>query len=440
VSTLQVYFRDEPCGLLFEYTQGQMGFCYLDSWIEGHGFPISTQLPLTKDEFGDKAVAPFLASFLPEGETVRSRLQHLLHVDASHDFGLLRALGRECAGALSFWPENEQPGFSTAGYLPLGDDEFSRWKEFAHQLPLQFPGREIRLSLAGAQSKTALYFDAEGNAFLPEHGASTSHILKPAIPGCRPNSAFVELITVRLARAVLGDERVPESDLWHSCYRVQRFDRPRTATGVSRLHQEDFCSALGRMPFEKYENVNKPERLMATCFELIDHLGRQGRLHSPAVERMRLLDQVIVNVLLHNPDAHLKNYALLYAEDGMLEVAPLYDCLSTASLAFRPVNPTGWEGGQGTELHTRQLSLQIGSAGQIDKVGIGAWEELAEECGFTRAYARRRVKQLAQSVAEQMDAVMVALANEVPVVEETFTVVKPGITPQLNRILGTKAG
>ena len=307
MTTLNVYFGDTPCARLREEQGGDLHFEYLESWIEEQRFPVSTLLPLSRAPIGHERAAPFVASFLPEGGTLRRRLEKLLHVDASYDFGLLAAIGRESAGALSFWPVDETPP-EASRYSELSDDEFDRWREYAHESPLHFPGRPLRLSLAGAQSKTALYFDDNDKPWVPESGAATTHIIKPRMHGWRPSSAYIELITMRIAGAVLGQDRVSDTDLWRNCYRVRRFDRTSHAGSVTRLHQEDFCLALGRMPEQKYE-ANPRERLLSACFELIDSLGASGNIKTPALERGRLLDQIIVNQLLHNADAHLKNYA-----------------------------------------------------------------------------------------------------------------------------------
>lgn len=435
MNTLTVYIRDSPCARLMEAASGRLRLHYLEAWLAENGAGVSTRLPVTREPYEDEHVAPFVASFLPEGETLRRRLEKLLHVDAAHDFGLLAAIGRESAGALSFWPEDEEPPIGGPRYTPLDAAEFDRWREHAHELPLHFPGRAIRLSLAGAQAKTALYFDENDNAYLPENGAPTTHILKPHIPKCRPSSVFVELITMRLARAVLGADRVPAVDQWRNCYRVRRFDRPRLATGVNRLHQEDFCAALGRMPTGKYESGSPRERLLRPCFELIDALGGRGMIRSPALERLRLLDQVIVNVLLHNPDAHLKNYAFLYREDGALEIAPLYDCLCTYNLRFESEAAAAWDYGTGPAAHTRDLSLQIGQAQRIDAIGMTDWESFAAECGFTRAFVRRRVKLLAESVREHLQPAVDAALEATPAAEQAAAGLVEGVSRQLSTTL-----
>ena len=436
MSTLNVYFQNTPCGKLTQGTSGTLQFKYLDTWLDEKQRQISILLPVSDQVFADEQVAPFVASFLPEGKTLRNRLEKLLHVDAENDFGLLSIIGRESAGALSFWPEDEEPFVGNPQYKELSNTEFERWKKYAHQLPLQFEGRTLRLSLAGVQSKTALYFDEDDNAYLPQNGEPTTHILKPRMQGWLPSTVFVELLTMRLAQAVLGKDGVPDTDLWNNCYLIRRFDRPRIEEGVSRLHQEDFCLALGRMPNQKYEGGSPRERLMGSCFKLIDKLGEKGLIQSPVIERLRLLDQVIVNALLHNPDAHLKNYAFLYQEDGSLKISPLYDCLCTHGLRFAAIDEGAWTADAGPETHTRELSLQIGNAVSIDQITKNDWESFALECGFTKAFLRRRLNLLAENIGAQLRPVAEAVVNETPAAERAANAMIEGVSGQIESIVG----
>lgn len=441
MSSLDVYFGDLPCARLAEDAQGRLQLQYLDSWIEAQGIPVSVRLPVRQAPFEHQQVAPFVAAFLPEGGPVRNHIERMLHIDSAHDFGLLAALGRECAGALSFWPEGESPA-AKLRYAELSDSQFEQWRENAHRLPLQFQDRTFRLSLAGAQSKTALYFDEHDKAYLPVNGGPTTHILKPRIPGCRPSSVLVELMTMRIAQAVLGADRVPATDVWQNCYRVRRFDRPpggsHGKSGVSRRHQEDLCLALGRMPAAKYESAGEGGGVLPACFQLIDTLGEQGRIQSPAVARLQLLEQVILNVLLHNPDAHLKNYAFLYDEDGGLQISPLYDGLCTHGLAFESSEASGWEPGTGPAAHTRDLSLRIGEATRIDQVRMSDWEQLAQACGFTRAFARRRVKMLAENVGQALRPTVDAILEATPAAESAATGIVQGVRDQVARALSSR--
>lgn len=437
MSALKVYFHDTHCAQLTEGPGGALQFQYLDSWLEEGRVPVSLRLPVEDIAYQHAEVAPFVAAFLPEGKDLRNRLERLLHVDAAYDFGLLSAIGRESAGALSFWPEDESPFENEPGYSPLSLEDFNTWREYAHQLPLQFPARIIRLSLAGAQAKTALFFDDNDNPYLPENGAPTSHILKPRIQGCLPGTVFTELLTMRLARSILGEEEVPKTDAWENCYRIRRFDRPDFEGGVRRLHQEDFCLALGRMPEQKYEMGSPRERLLGPCFKLLDQLGEEGLVASPALERLRLLNQVILNVLLHNPDAHLKNYALLFLDDGTLRISPLYDSLCTYGLNFAAAGGP-WAQDAGPAAHTRDMSLRIGNALLIDRISLADWEDFAIECGFTKAFVRRRIRSLAVSVNDSLQPVINSVLDQCPAAERAAEAVTAGVNGQIKMILNQR--
>jgi len=342
-----------------------MQFQYLDSWLEHGRVPVSLTLPLDQVIYSNEKVVPFVANLLPEGDDLRGHLERLLHIDKKDDFGLLEAIGRESAGALSFWPEGQSPRDNEQHYSKLFPEEFQEWREYAHQQPFRIRGQTIRMSLAGAQAKTALYFDSEDNPYLPENGAPTSHILKPSIQGCLPGTVYTEYLTMELARAVLGKDEVPKVDIWQNCYRIRRYDRPRKNNGLRRLHQEDFRLALGRLPTRKYESEQRPEQLLATCFDLLDQLGDEGLVSAPVLERQRLLNQVIVNVLLHNPDAHLKNYALVLRDTGKISVSPLYDSLCTYGLNFSATD-VAWAPGAGPVAIPAANAVSEGVAQQVN--------------------------------------------------------------------------
>jgi serine/threonine-protein kinase HipA len=434
MSTLEVYFRDTHCARLTENANGTLQFQYLDSWLEHHRIPVSLTLPLDRATYSHEQIAPFVANLLPEGDDLRARLEQLLHIDKKDDFGLLKAIGRECAGALSFWPEGQSPNDQAQSYSRLSLEEFQEWREYAHQHPLRFRGLTLRLSLAGAQAKTALYFDPLDNAYLPENGAPTSHILKPNIQGCLPGTVYTEYLSMELARAVLGKDEVPQVDIWQNCYRIRRYDRQKAYAHLRRLHQEDFCLALGRYPARKYESEQQPEKLLAACFGLLDQLGEQDLVAAPVLERQRLLNQVIMNVLLHNPDAHLKNYALLLCDNGKIQVSPMYDSLCTYGLNFSATDVARAQGA-GPAAHTRNMSLWIGGANAIDQISQQDWAQFAIECGFTPAFVRRRVIELAETLRDALESTIGTIIEQHPVAEPAANAVREGVTQQINMIL-----
>jgi serine/threonine-protein kinase HipA len=172
--------------------------------------------------------------------------------------------------------------------------------------------------------------------------------------------------------------------------------------------------------------------LVGSCFSLIDALGEQELITAPALQRQQLLDQIILNVLLHNPDAHLKNYAFLYKEDGRLEITPLYDSLCTHGLNFASDSTGAWTADAGPSTHTRELSLQIGNAVNIDEVSIHDWEVFALECGFTQAYVRRRLRFLAERTSASLVATADEAVEQTPAMEPAGRLFVAGIQKQLS--------
>lgn len=165
----------------------------------------------------------------------------------------------------------------------------------------------------------------DGNRIgLPRNGTPSSHILKSAIHAVEDSVAnegfclaLADAMQLKPARSRIYSVRDRRFLL------VERYDRAHDASGnLLRLHQEDFCQALGVVPEMKYQNEGGPD--LAQCFDLIRRVTRPSAPHV-----LRLLDYVVFNALIGNHDSHAKNFSLLYS-DKVPVLAPLYDALSTA--------------------------------------------------------------------------------------------------------------
>ena len=155
---------------------------------------------------------------------------------------------------------------------------------------------------------------------------------------------------------------------------IERYDRVADAQGHwQRLHQEDFCQALGIAPEMKYQNEGGPD--LSQCFDLVRRVTRPS-----APQILRLLDYVIFNALIGNHDAHAKNFSLLYS--GKTVLAPFYDTLSTA------VYPT----------LTPKMAMKIGNKYKFSEVQARHWDQFAEDVGLSRAQTKRRILELAKSL------------------------------------------
>ncbi len=259
----------------------------------------------------------------------------------------------------------------------LSDEEVVAILDELPRRPMLAGKDGLRLSLAGAQDKLPVVFDGTRRRIgLPINGTPSSHILKPAILAVK-DSVSNEGFCMALAEAM--QLKPAKSKVHHVLGRafllVERYDRVLDSLGHrQRLHQEDFCQALGVIPEMKYQNEGGPD--LAQCFELI---RRATRPSAPQV--LRLLDYVIFNALIGNHDAHAKNFSLLYSGKPPV-LAPFYDTLSTA------VYPT----------LTPKMAMKIGSKYKFSEVQARHWDQFAVDVGLTKAPAKRRILELAKSL------------------------------------------
>ncbi len=301
---------------------------------EAQGQPIvSTSLLVRAEPYRRDEVLPFFDGLLPE-EAARLRLARRLRLDANDVFGLLREIGRDCAGALSLIPEDLAPSNGDLGGIAwLGERQLAEKINELGERPLAVePGQNIRISLAGAQDKMAVV--AQGKRIgLPRGLVPSTHILKPAsreeergkprFPALVTNEAFC------LTLAGLVGIRVPTLSIRtiarERALLIERYDRTRVDDRVRRLHQEDFCQALGVRTLQKYEADGGPG--VDRYLELV------RRWSSDAANDVdQLIDRIGFNYLVGNADAHAKNFSLLYSDDG-IRLAPAYDILSTHQYA-----------------------------------------------------------------------------------------------------------
>lgn len=298
---------------------------YTDEALQRYplGAPLlSLSLPLVNRRYPQGVVRPFLDGLLPEGES-RTAIARDVGVAPSDTYGLIRALGRECAGAIVIQPADEPPPRrpTTRSAEPLDDETLAALVRDLRSAPLGVGGR-VRISLAGIQAKLVLTRMPDGRWGRPVDGTPSTHILKPeiaAFPDTVQNEAFCMRLARHLGLEAAGVETTEIAG--RRVIVVERFDR-RVASdgGVERIHQEDFCQATGMSPEMKYEEDGGPSlRRIA---------GILSDVAAP-VSVERLLGVMTVNAMLGNGDAHAKNFSLLHNPSRALALAPLYDLLST---------------------------------------------------------------------------------------------------------------
>ena len=372
---LAVWLSGERVGTL-SLAQGRLRFQYAPAWLaRPDALPLSCSLPLQAVPFDDHQARPFFAGLLPEG-TKRRLIAQQLQVSRQNDFALLDGIGGQCAGAVALLaPEDTLPSPAEDDVQWLCDEEFVALLDEIPRRPM-LAGREgLRLSLAGAQEKLPVMFDG-ARIGLPRNGTPSSHILKPAIRALT-DTVHNEGFCLALAEAMqLQPVRAQVRTVQGRAFLlVERYDRSVRAAGQrQRLHQEDFCQALGVVPEMKYQNEGGPG--WAQCFDL---LRRSTRPSAPQV--LRLFDYVIFTALIGNHDAHAKNFSLLYTENASV-LAPLYDVLSTAIYPHL----------------TPKMAMKIGGKYKFDEVHARHWEHFAETVGMGKAQAKKRILAVANAL------------------------------------------
>ena len=373
---LEVWLFADRVGTL-ALVEGRLNFRYTPDWLSrSNAVTLSSSLPLQTEPFDDHQTRPFFAGLLPEGQ-MRRLIARQFQVSGQNDFALLDRIGGECAGAVTFLePGQELPAPSQGDDIQwLSDEEVVAILDELPHRPMLAGKDGLRLSLAGAQDKLPVVFDG-ARLGLPRNGTPSSHILKPAIHDVE-DSVTNEGFCMALAEAMLLKPAKSEvhTVLNRPFLLVERYDRVVDAQGQrQRLHQEDFCQALGVTPEMKYQNEGGPD--LARCFELVRRVT-----HPSAPQILRLLDYVIFNALIGNHDAHAKNFSLLYRGKTPV-LAPLYDTLSTA------VYPT----------LTSRMAMKIGSKYKFSELQTRHWLQFSEGVGLAKAQARRRILELAKSL------------------------------------------
>jgi len=337
-------------------------------------------MPLRSERIPSDTFLPWAANLLPESEQLRT-LGQLLGMARGDVIGLLSAIGGDTAGALSIG----QPG-RTASVQWRPVDKPQGLERLIEELPSKpfLVGEEgVSMSLAGVQTKLAVALDQKGGICIPMNGSPSTHILKPDAPRL-PGSVQNEAFCLTLARRM----KIPTPNVTtgragiRTYLLVKRFDRTEISGRWRRLHQEDYCQALGKPPSAKYE-ANQTGVGGPALKEMFDLTRR----HMPSIDIVRLLDMVVVNVLACNTDAHAKNYAIIIRGNGA-SIAPMYDLMC----------------GEVWENVTKNLAQNIAGKSRGDHLNGRDWQQFARECGLNPRQVLDRVGTLAKSALAEAEA------------------------------------
>ena len=358
-------------------------FRYEPGWLElPEAFPLSTTMPLRGEPFEWGVLSPWLLNLLPEDMDTLRVMARIHDVPYTDVLALLGKIGRDTSGALSFFEQ----GTTEGTVIPVDSEE--GLEKIINDLPAKpfLAGEDgVSMSMAGAQHKLPVRLVDGGGIGIPVSGAASSHILKPDHPrfwGSVQNEAFCLTLARRLAlhAATVTTGRAGEREY----LLVERYDRKWQDGKLRRMHQEDFCQALGLPPDAKYQHSSDYSGPKGSFVQMMDRLREVGA----GVGVAQLWRMLAFNVLVCNTDAHLKNHSVILTADGA-SLAPLYDVVCAD--VWESVN--------------RSLALDVGGKRDGRHIEGRHWLREAKACGFAPRRALALVEDLARRMLGELDAV-----------------------------------
>jgi len=404
---LNVYLNGRPVGRLQREPSGAIDFQYDESWLNWEStFPVSLSLPLREDRYiGDPVIAVF-DNLLPDNEDIRRRVAARTDADGIDPYSLLSAIGRDCVGALQFLPDGMDPG--KAGEVnsePISDDRIAKMLTNLASAPLGIgEDQEFRISIAGAQDKTAL-LRVEDTWHIPLGTTATTHILKPQI-GQRDHYDLRRSVeNEHMCLEILGALGLPVAKTEIADFGktralvVERFDRQWAGDGrLLRVPQEDCCQALSFPPTRKYQSDGGPK--------LVDLFDLLKGSDDPAHDQLILLKAQIAFWLLGAIDGHAKNFSVFLHPGGGFELTPFYDVMSAQHLLDD----------KSLQRRAMKLAMSVGTNRhyRIDEIQPRHFEQTAKQAGLADGMVESALTQISDALPDAIATVSASLPERFP--------------------------
>lgn len=337
---LDVLINGRLVGRLEKASTGAISFQYDEAWLAWeHRFAVSLSLPLTPTAYRGAEVAAVFDNLLPDRDTVRRRVGERMGAQGTDFYSLLEAIGRDCVGAMQFLPEGgaAQDKGNIEGE-PVNNAQIEAMLADLAQAPLGLDReQEFRISVAGAQEKTAL-LRVDGQWLRPVGTTPTTHILKPQLGQIPSADGMIDMsdsvdnehYCLKLMHAF--GLQVAQTEITTFGSRrvlvVERFDRRwRNASHILRLPQEDSCQALSIPPTRKYQSDGGPG--------MRDIIGILDGTNDPRADQAAFFKSQILFWLIGATDGHAKNFSIFLEPGGRFSLTPFYDVLSAQPAADR---------------------------------------------------------------------------------------------------------
>jgi len=379
--SLNVYLFGIKTGVLTENEQSRLSFQYKPDAPA----PLSVRMPIREEEYPHDYAHPFFENLTPEGRPLEI-IADRMRISEYNPFSILDKIGGDCAGAIALY-EGEIP---YRLYEPLREIKESEMARIIDALPenplLTGMDNPPRLSLAGAQFKFAVY---GGNRyFCPNEDYPSTTIIKIE------NKIYKQLLHNELFCMMLGHSlglNIPEVKLCEAEGRlflnIARYDRepeptdPDRMTKYARIHQEDFCQALGHPSGKKYQGDGGPS--LRNCYQAITQYSS-----SKVMDALSFLQWTVFNYLIGNADAHAKNLSFLH-RNGRITLAPFYDLLSTEAYPAK--------------ISSRRIAMLINGKDQYEKITRKDFLALYEQLDLNPVQTMKNIARFRAKAAEKAD-------------------------------------
>jgi serine/threonine-protein kinase HipA len=413
---LDLWMNGLPVGY-WESARGSERLVYLDSWTEDEqGRPLSLSLPFTpgNQPYRGQIVADYFDNLLPDSDRIRRRIAARYQTGGTPPFELLAALGRDCVGALQILPAGETPAsLRTIKGRTLGEADIAQLLRDTTATPHAGEHESVdslRLSIAGAQEKTAL-LRHKGQWLLPEGSTPTTHILKLPL-GLVGNMRADMRTSVEnewLCTKIIAAYGLPVAPCEITLFEdakalvVERFDRRLASDSkwIVRLPQEDLCQATGTSGLAKYEADGGPG--IDAIMEVLD-----GSAQASADRRHFFITQILF-WLLAATDGHAKNYSIALLPGSQYAATPLYDVLSAHPIIGRGRN----------HIAPQRVSLAMAVRGRnrhyrVEEIYPRHWIAQGQRVGFAAADVEAMLAQVAAETPRVIETVAAQIPADFP--------------------------
>jgi len=405
---LRVLLNGRNVGLLARASSGAIDFQYAREWLAWESaIPVSLSMPLREDRYIGAPVIAVFENLLPDNKTMRARVAARVRATGTDAFSLLSKIGHDCVGALQFIADDADMG--KAGALdgtPISDEQIAAKLKDLRATPLGLDDNEdFRISIAGAQEKTALLYN-DGTWFTPTGTTATTHILKPQIGQIEngidlSNSVENEYLCLKLCAAfglAVANAHIVDF-AGTKALSIERFDRIRTRDGrLLRLPQEDMCQALSVSPDLKYQTDGGPDNQAV--------MGLLKGSDRPNDDQATYLKAQIVFWLLGATDGHAKNFSVFLTPGQRFRMTPLYDVLTAQPSV---------DAGQVSEKKFR-LAMSAGDSNhyRIGDITPRHFLQTAARCNFDSGVTTKELETLVSTGVASALACYEALPGEFP--------------------------